>query len=352
MKTYLALIAALATPLLAANTSPAQVSQAPTQLERAQAAAADAQADVTGATLLAQELNSLNGEGTVPVPPWNWDATATAGRTLVIPKEAAEPKDLPQFEEDLNIMARILRKAAGGAAEKSRSAMGIFIRNHPFGEGAAPQNLYLEGYGALFFLDVNYPLVAPPARKAETGTKEQTSSEWEEARRELYNQAAVPLLGDLAIQSSLMLSGPAAEQYDADKVERLKNDLLSALKNAAHIRHLKAEETVTVLVAGRGGKGESRLVLRPPGAYGGGMGGGTTGGNIMGGGGGMGSHFTGGNIMGVSGSLPGVRGVTRASAGGQAGRLILRARKSDIDAFQKEKLSLEDFRKKVTVILH
>ena len=352
MKTYLALIAALATPLLAANTSPAQVSQAPTQLERAQAAAdKEAQADVTGATLLVQELNSLNAAGEATVPLWNWDATASAGRTLVIPKEAAEPKDLPQFEEDLNIMARILRKAAGGATEKSRSAMGIFVHNHPLGEGAAPQNLYLEGYGALFFLDVNYPLVAPPARKAEAATKEQTSSEWDEARRELYQQAAPPNLGDLAVLQ-FTSSGPAPEQYDADKVERLKTDLLSALKHAAHIRHLKAEETVTVLVAGRGGKGESRLAPRRSGAGGGGMGGGTTGGNIMGGGGGMGSHFTGGNIMGVSGSLPGVRGVTRASAGGQAGRLILRARKSDIDAFQKEKLSLEDFRKKVTVILH
>ncbi|MGA2866424.1 MAG: hypothetical protein ABSF95_18270 [Verrucomicrobiota bacterium] len=351
MKTYFALIAALATPLLAANTSPAQVSQAQAQLdqaqaqlERAQAAADNAQADVTGAPL-AQESYSVNAPMAVSVSPWNWDATAPAGRTLVIPKEAAEPKDLPQFEEELNIMARILRKAAGGATEKSRSAMGIFIHNHPFGEGAAPQNLYLEGYGALFFLDVNYPLVAPPAKKAEAETKQETSSEWEEARHELHHEAAPPDVNYLDMQP-FMSSGPAPEQYDADKVERLKSDLLSALKNAAHIRHLKAEETVTVLVAGRGGKGESRLLTRPPGAYGGGMGGGTMGGNMMGGGG------LGGGMGGGGFASSGVRAVTRTSAGGQAGRLILRARKSDIDAFQKEKLSLEDFRKKVTVILH
>jgi hypothetical protein len=339
MKPYFAVIAALATPLLAPNASPAQAQTdqaqarldlAQAQLEHAQAVADNAQAEARD-YLLAQEANSVNAPVSVSASPWSWEAAA-AGRTLVIPKDAAEPKDLPLLEEDLNIMARILRKAASGPTEKSHSAMGIFVHNHPFGEGAAPQNLYLEGYGALFFLDVNYPLVAPPARKAEAETKEQTSSEWDEARRELYHQAAAPSLNYLDMQQFTYFD-PRAEQYDADKVERLKSDLLSALKNAAHIRHLKGEETVTVLVAGRGGKGESRPVPRSVGAYGGGMGG------I--GGGGMGSSF-----MGVS-TTP---GVSRASAAGQAGRLILRARKSDIDAFQKEKLSLEEFRKKVTVI--
>src|SRR5438067_13785729 len=110
--------------------------------------------------------------------------------------------------------------------------MGIVIHG-PFETHQASQNLYIEGYGALFFLNVNYPLVAPPQEKKEDAEpKEQTSSEWENARRELYRTPGAEW--DLNGPFAKTLSGPPAEEYDADKVEALKRNLIGSLKNAAH----------------------------------------------------------------------------------------------------------------------
>ena len=109
----------------------------------------------------------------------------TAGRTLIIPKEAGDPKEFTELEEDLNVMARILEKAASGREAKNRQAMGIWIHGG-FANSAMPKNLCIEGYGALFFLNVNFPLLPPAAKKTEAESTDNTSTEWEEARRELY----------------------------------------------------------------------------------------------------------------------------------------------------------------------
>ena len=53
------------------------------------------------------------------------------------------------------------------------------------GPSGTPRNLYIEGHGALFFLSVNYPLVAPAAKSADNEAKDAPDNEWEEARREL-----------------------------------------------------------------------------------------------------------------------------------------------------------------------
>src|SRR5688572_7408952 len=66
------------------------------------------------------------GELNVVEPGWPFVTTAiprTPGGTLVIPKETVDAKSFAQLEEDLNVMARILNKAAGGRKENSRHAM-------------------------------------------------------------------------------------------------------------------------------------------------------------------------------------------------------------------------------------
>jgi hypothetical protein len=234
-------------------------------------------------------------------------------RTLVIPKETTEAKDLGEIEEDLNVMARILDKAVSGREDGGRNAMGIVIHSGFHGPGAPPRNLYLEGYGAVFFLNVNYPLVEPGNKGKDEESKEDKNSEWEEARREL----AQPGRGyALALPQPGQFMDGTTEEYDADKVEKLKTDLISALKNAVHIRRLKPEETVTVVVSGRGQGTESHVISRR-GARG---------------------HAT------VS-----VYGQGRAESTGA--RLVLRVKKSDVEAFQKDKTSLEDFRKKVSMMV-
>ena len=236
-------------------------------------------------------------------------------RTFAILKDSSDAKELPQIEEDLNVMAHILEKAASGRDDRSRNAMGIMIHSGMRGPGTAPRNLYLEGYGAVFFLNASFPLLEPGTKGKDDDAKENDNSEWEQARRELSQPGPHALIGDLPVVTPF--GDGAAEEYDADRVEKLKSDLIASLKNAAHIRQLKPDETVTVVVTGRATGSDSRLV-----------------------------HARGGHGGRATVALYGA-GNTETGA-----RLILRVSQSDIEAYQKDKTSLEDFRKKVAVSLY
>lgn len=249
---------------------------------------------------------------------------ATTGRALIIPKEASDPKGLADAEEDLNVMARILEKAATGREAKNRQAMGIWVHG-AFSSSSVPKNLYIEGHGALFFLNVNFPLLPPATKTSDTEAKDKTSTEWEDARRELYRAPGSGFEPFEFHMKNVPGFGESVEAYDSDKVEDLKRDLIAALKNAAHIRNLKSDETVTVVVSGRGPGSEGRVFRKTPAAGGG------------------------GGRTAARAPLAIYKGATGDA---QGTRLILRARKSDVDAFQKDKLNLEEFRKKVSAITY
>jgi len=238
--------------------------------------------------------------------------TPDRGATLVIPKGAAETGDIAQTEEDLNVMARILEKAANVGDDQGK-AMGITIQNSIFGNTANPRNMYLEDYGAIFIMNVPYPLV--PTDSGRPAEKEDTSasSEWDEARQELYAGSSTGFSVDV---SKLIIPHLAPVQpYDEGKVEQLKSDLLSALKNAVHIRKLKPDEQVTVVVTGGGSAGGHRVISR--------------------------SGSRGRSAVAVS----------QSSGPAQQSRMIIRAKRADIENFQKGKLDLDQFRKKVSITL-
>jgi hypothetical protein len=250
-------------------------------------------------------------------------------RALVIPKEASDAKSLGEVEEDLGVMAHILDKAVS-SGDKAARAMGIAVFSK-FPGAAAPQNLYVEGHGAIFLLDVNYPLLPPPAKEAKDEAKEPVNNEWEEARREMARPGkGQPGDNPFAIfeerygGDAWNVKLPSAE-YDADKVEDLKKDLIGALKNAANIRRLKSDETVTVVVTGA----EAGVVTKA---------------------------FK--STSGKPGSSKTERVVVAKSSAGERARvadsakLIIRARKADAEAFQNGKLDFDAFRKKVTVLIY
>jgi hypothetical protein len=216
-----------------------------------------------------------------------------ADRSLVLLKDAAE--SAADTEEDLGVMAHILQKAAVTRDERKARSYGIYFRS-PFG-GAEARNLYLEGYGAIFFINVNFALNPPSDKSTEAEAKPSRDSEWEEARRELAHPGEGRSDFDLHGRTIKEASGP---EYSPEEVENLQKNLAQALKNAVHIRKLKADETVTVVVTGR-----------------------------------------------TSGK-PG-RGRTARDGGGTSDRLIVRAKKGDIEAFEKEKVSFDDFRKSLVV---
>src|SRR2546426_5906453 len=240
------------------------------------------------------------------------------GKALVIRTSDADAKAQGNLEEDLAVMSRIFDKTLAQKLDEDRPNrfMGI---NVLFGPGSSPiRSIYLDGYGALFLLNVNFPLLPPPEKPQETKEKSETDSAWEEAKQEIYGQHDAWIQVGKAFKFS-MADGPEQE-YDEKKVEDLKEGLLEALKNATNIRNLKPDETLTVCVFG----GASA-------------------------------------VPGKAKASPKSKRVTRDERyelvlenreDGTSTRgtiMTIRVKKSDADAFAKGKLNLDDFRKKASI---
>ncbi len=230
-------------------------------------------------------------------------------RSLVIMSSDVDPKVQDQIEEDLGIMAHIFDKALDdelGAQSHGRNAMGINLVFGPFSTGRNIYNIYLEGYGALFMLNVNFP-VQPPPKTEPQKQQATTSSDWEQAKEELYGQ------------HSDEEPSPKA-QYSPEKIDRLQEAVLGALKNAANIRDLKSDESITVVVLG----GETRSGGRAPKAR---------------------------TMTWSSRGGPGQPRMALAGVGtgGRSSVMTIRIKKSDAEAFAKGKWNLEEFRKRARI---
>ncbi len=245
-------------------------------------------------------------------------AHGSPGRTLVIRTSDTDPKVQANLEEDLAVMSRIFDKALEQklSEDHRHRAMGIDVF---FAPGSSPlRSLYLEGYGALFLMSVNFPLLPPPAKPEATREKSDTDSTWEEAKREIYGRSdAWSQLGD---PFKFSPSSPEQE-YDEMNVEDLKESLLVALKNATNIRNLKSEETLTVCILGGASVGPRKA-----------------------------------RTAKASGKrapdAPDVDVVLSDRDDGVPARgtiMTIRVKKSDADAFAKGRLNLDDFRKKAAI---
>ena len=241
------------------------------------------------------------------------------GRSLMAPLVVGtgelKSDRIEEVQQDLNIMSRILNKTVERTAGRGSqpTALGITVWGAP---GArAPSALYLEGFGAVFTLNVKFPLVEPPSkddREPKPEAKEDTA--WEKTKRELYGgRRPSRSVGWLAERTSQTMP------YDAEKIATLKRGLIEALQNAANLRHLGPSDTVVVAVLGGSGSGPRR-------------------------------------VSALAKSEPGDQAVARVelapltaegNRSGAGSTLTLRAKKADIDDFAKGTLSLNEFTKKV-----
>jgi hypothetical protein len=251
----------------------------------------------------------LDGDNYIP-------RSAKTGRTLVVQTSEPDSTGMANTEEDLSVMALILLKATGNSrSDDKRMAMGIEV----FGSSSGARNIYVEGYGALFLLGVRFPLIAPPEPADETKAKQEEDSDWAEARAEFLQgeRSSFELHVERVWESVSQLKGGrgATEDYDSGKVEDLKLELLQALKNATHIRALKPEEYVTVVIQGAEAARTDKIVTR-------------SGGNV--------------NVI-----------VTSSSKRNDSKRgetvMTIRVKKSDVDALASGSLDLAGFRKKAAI---
>ena len=182
------------------------------------------------------------------------DAFAAAARTsarkdsenvLVIPTQKINPRDLAAIAEDMSVMCRIFDKKLASSRPNS-----LRRRIRFFSKDQAAQGIYLEGYGALFTLKVDFPLAPPPpvSRKEQ---KDDIDHLWEQTRKELRD--ATTERGPLErarVYLSTLSDLTKVQEYDAEKVDKLEEALVKTLKHAANIRSLKPDQWVAIAVKG------------------------------------------------------------------------------------------------------
>ena len=178
-----------------------------------------------------------------------------SGGVLVIPSAEIKTEDIVAIMEDMNVMSRILDKKLVEAHMISNVGIGSYgggYGGYGYGRGGT-EGIFLEGYGALFLMKVNFPLLAPPQAEEKEQTEEPGDRVWEETKREIYSMEDVRTLKRRRSISSISITRPT-KKFDAEKVEELRRKLIKTLKHATNIQNLKPDEWVIVTVIGAGSR--------------------------------------------------------------------------------------------------
>lgn len=177
-------------------------------------------------------------------------SAASANAVLLVPSGQSARAELLALTEDLNIMCRVfdrLLEQAGLTGSDQRSISRYFRSGDEgrwlgqmFGEPSdRTECLCVEGYGPLFVMSVEFPLVPPPAEEPRAEPNEPADPLWNQVRQETYAAQTVDR------------PDPRSE-YSPLKVQQLKETLTRALKHAANIRPVDQSTTLTVVVKGLG----------------------------------------------------------------------------------------------------
>jgi hypothetical protein len=166
---------------------------------------------------------------------------------LLVLTSQTKAEDLAMIIEDLSIMSRILDKKIDRTQPSRIALLGEYAGFDKLFRGSysttQTQAMYVQGYAALFFMNVDFPLSPPPQVQIEK-VKEGADQVWEQTKWEMTASNK-----DLPLEY-MHQRDATARQYDKDVVEQLKTNLVKTLKHAANMRNLKADESVILVVAG------------------------------------------------------------------------------------------------------
>lgn len=295
-------------------------------------------------------------EGTVG---WRYGRTtgrADRGKVLVIPTTEVKREEFEAMREDMHVMLYILEKEL----RKPRLIQGVLFDYGDFFEDSRTfEAMYVQDYGAFFFIEVDFPLIFPPESQEirVEKTEEQVDPIWQRAKQEMFSSQDPTTAGQF----------PGRQEHGLETLEELKKDLTRLLKHASNIRHLKGDEWVILTVIGAGEWIDDSGMMAPYGTttgtksksrgsgsmYGtggyGGYGGGGYGG--YGGGGGYGGYGGFGGGYGVSGfGYGGMGGYEMVPA--SSATLTMRVKRADVDAFAKGELDFEQFQQQVKTLTY
>ena len=246
-----------------------------------------------------------------------------ASEVLVIPSTEITTEEIATINEDMNIMSRILEK---NLQRDHIDVSSMFIPStDPFnvvflGRGKqATQSMYLQGYGALFLMKVDFPLSPGPKVEPEKEIQkdeENVDQVWTQIKEEMSEPGT----------SRTNKSERPIQEYDAEKVKNLKNNLIQSLIHAANIRSLTSDEWVILTINGSVTSSGYKSVSTIPGRN-----------EFV-----VVDHHNRTQI--IKGSSIGDMGLALPTV------LVIRAKKSDIDSFAKGDLDFDQFQQKTQVL--
>lgn len=229
---------------------------------------------------------------------------------LVVPGREMDIEATAQIIEDLSVMGRILEKnvLAGYGLRRTVSQdifAGRYLRQEAgprvlFPSIGQPKPLYVGGYGAVFFIQVDFPLLPPAEQAQEQPADPQKDPVWAETRRALFEPRAAQRSED------------TPEPYSREKVDSFRRSLIGAMKHAMNIRALEPGEWLAIVVQGVGSPTETSR--RGPSA---------------------------GLTLPMVGTVSAGRSV-----------MTLRARKADVDSYAKGEISQTQFEQRVQVMTY
>lgn len=158
---------------------------------------------------------------------------------VVIQFGGKDSSAIAAMEEDLAVMTHIIDRAIERAGENGPDEK-LGVPLYYTSGGKSVRALYLEGFGPLFMVKVNFPVHAAAAAGENQAAEKQEDSEWEIARRKLYG----------VNEDTRWIGVSSGVPYEAARVEALKKHLIPALKNASNMKGVKPDEYVNVSVFG------------------------------------------------------------------------------------------------------
>lgn len=267
-----------------------------------------------GVTPSSQAGRSMNSALVVGTPvQQTGDLDDQARQTvLVVPGPDARGEAIAAVTEDMTVMCRIFDKAISPGARSTGVSLHM-RRTDAFSrllvqQSGRTQGLYLDGYGPIFFIEVDFPLMAPPQTQ-EPKPEESADRVWSQAMNELRGQPQTREADE---------TGPA---YDAQRVENFKSALIKTLRHAANMR-IRAQDQITVVIGGNSRNPAVAARLDPLGYL----------------------YSTGRRAVSQTPRNP---GRAESPAPDPAATLVLRVAKSDVDALAAGKATAEQIVPKV-----
>ncbi len=178
---------------------------------------------------------------------------------LIIPTEEMKTESLLAINEDMNVMSQIFRNELlqNGVFSPKTGSYPFFIERLDtttptgysslnFKTAANPINsMYLADYGVLFLINVDFPLSASPEvqEQPQEPNKGEVDQVWQQTKQQIYEPQTVSAYSYIGGAENLDV------KYDAQKVENLKKTFITALKHASNIRVLKPDESIIIRIS-------------------------------------------------------------------------------------------------------